>query len=212
VGHPALSFRAIGFSDRPTLQAASLGSVGTPAAAPCTGRAVPSPALRLLRPHPPTAAVPAHRRCICRKRAPTQGPRNPWTLSSCIPGRARRRGRRNSTCRAAPKLQGLHCKASSVSGVFCAYQAPCCETTNHSRVSFTKCIFTSLCILAAPCKIHNKSQKNQKKCKPNFVVLSIKNAKSIHDLELDFGYVMSTSFSSKIAQSYKRNLFINIIW
>jgi hypothetical protein len=55
-------------------------------------------------------------------------------------------------------------------------------------------------------------RKIKKKCKPNFVVLSIKNAKSIHDLELDFGYVMSTSFSSKIAQSYKRNLFINIIW
>jgi hypothetical protein len=45
----------------------SLGSVGTPAAAPCTSRAAPSPALRLLRLHLPASAVPARRPCLRHK-------------------------------------------------------------------------------------------------------------------------------------------------
>jgi hypothetical protein len=125
-------------------------------------RAAGSPEQSSQRPPPRVSAVSARRRCVRHKRAPPPGPLNPWTLPSHFPGRARRRGCRNFTGRAAPKLQGLHCKASSVSGVFCANQGPCCETLDLSRVSFAKCIFTSLCVLAAPCKIHNKSQKNQK--------------------------------------------------
>jgi hypothetical protein len=51
----------------PPLQASPIGSVGTPAAAPFTDRAAPSPALRLLRPHLLVSAVPAHRYCVHRK-------------------------------------------------------------------------------------------------------------------------------------------------
>jgi hypothetical protein len=61
------------------------------------------------------------------------GPAQPLAPPQPLPGRARRRGRRNFTGRAAPKLQGLHCKASSDSGVFCANQGPCCEPTDLSR-------------------------------------------------------------------------------
>jgi hypothetical protein len=65
--HPTLSFLANCFSGHPTIQAPPLGSVGTPLAALCTSCAVPSPALRLLRPDLPCSAVPARRHCFCCK-------------------------------------------------------------------------------------------------------------------------------------------------
>jgi hypothetical protein len=121
------------------------------------------------RPLPPASAMPALRSSPRREWVRKSSPSEPWTLPSCLLSQDRRRARRNPADRAAPMSQGLHCKAPSNSGVFCAKLGPSCEPPDLSKGLLAKWFLPLFNVLAGSCKIHIKSQKNPKIAKPIFL-------------------------------------------
>jgi hypothetical protein len=67
---------------------------------------------------------------------------------------------------APPRARGLHCGAGVLSRVICANQGYICKHPILSKGLFAKKFLTPFCILAEPCKIHKKSQKNPKIANP----------------------------------------------
>jgi hypothetical protein len=126
--------------------------------APLLGARAPAkPTALLRRPRPPGGSLPQSSPQIGRTwpLGPAPPLPRPSPASTSPEFRLLRR----------PHARGPHCRVCVLSRVFCANQGQICEGPNLSRGLLVNRFFTLLSVLAESCKIHIKSQKNQKNAK-----------------------------------------------
>jgi hypothetical protein len=132
-------------SAQPKFQTGAHRVVERPTATSCLGRCANSPEQAYPRPSPDAAVELARRYCLRRNSSRQCIRSEPLAVILHLPDLLRRR-----SCRIPARI------AAGWS------QGPNCLTNFLSRGPCAKLIFHSLCVVAAPCKIHNKSQKNPK--------------------------------------------------